>query len=476
MINPSQRPSDCIVLGAGLSGLAAGYTLAKAGCCVINVESDKHIGGLAKTIYHNGFRFDLGGHRFKTDQPEVLRLLEQLLENDCLIVPRSSTIRLRGRYITYPLRPRNAIFGLGVTVAAKILLDYTLQKLSPKRRDHELVSLKDWVIRNYGNYLYKLYFQQYSEKVWGLPCEQISKDWVAQRIQCLSLSTALRQAIRNKPDPAFRTLATSFYYPKWGIGQIAKKLDQAIGNMGNRVLTNTQILRIHHQHRRIQGLVTQTDLHQCYSAADHYISSIPLTTLVNLLYPSPPSSIIQAANKLKYRDLVLVAVMLNHPRVTDQTWIYLPSKNIPFGRIHEPTNWSEVMAPPGKTLLVVEYFCFRGDNTWNENDQALVRSTIRHLVDLDLIATEQVIDSLVLRIPKAYPLFEVGYESHCRILQDYVQQFENLQSIGRGGAFRYSNMDDAMISGITAAENVLNTIQHQRLDKPERLLAMVGAL
>lgn len=445
--------SATVVLGGGLAGLTAARALAQAGRHVQVLEGADVVGGLARTFAHNGFRFDLGGHRFFTRDAHVERLVRELLGDELVAVPRSSRIYLRGKWIDYPLRPVNALFGLGLGKSAQILLGYAAASMAQRRRRTAPVSLEDWVVAHFGRPLFELYFRDYSEKVWGISCGDISAEWMAQRIQGLSLGAAIRQALLKR-GPALPTLVDRFWYPRLGIGRIAERLCDEIGP-ANSIATDARVTHLHHDGRRVAGVsVLQDGRHREVPGAE-FLSTIPLTQLVQALSPHAPAQVRAAAARMRYRDLVIVTVMLQRPRATDLSWIYFPGKDIPFGRLHEPTNWSAAMAPPGCTLLVTERFCFRGDATWNANDADLIDTTVEHLARLGFIRRHEVHDGMVVRVPAAYPLFEVGYQERSRILGDYLERFENLGIAGRSGRFRYYNMDQAIASGLAAAEELL---------------------
>lgn len=449
-----RQTKEVVILGAGLAGLAGGYVLSKSGRDILVIERDSEVGGLAKTMNYHGFRFDIGGHRFKTNNKSIEQLVRQLLGTDLLEVKRSSKILLHDKYFDYPLRPLNAFFGLGITTASRIIFDYIAEQFKRSYKKSQAVSLEDWVVRHFGRTLFNIYFKEYSEKIWGVDCRHICMEWVEQRIQGLSLGLAIKKALFKAGGRDLHTLTSTFLYPSLGIGQIVERLKQEI-EKNNRVLTHSSVVRINHNGNRVDSIAVQTGDQRCLYNGDQFVSSIPLAALVQSLYPRPPLDVLDAAAKLRYRDLVIVTVMVNRERVTDQTWIYIPEHKIPFGRIHEPTNWSTKMAPEGKTLLVTEHFCFRGDDTWNASDDTLAERTISHLIALGFIRRQEVIDHIVLRVPKAYPLFEVGYTEHYKRICDYLKSFSNLHLIGRGGLFRYYNMDHAMESGITAAEKII---------------------
>ncbi len=462
--NLRSRTNDAVVLGAGLAGLAAAHALTRAGRSAYVVESGGKAGGMCRTIEHQGHRFDLGGHRFLTDDPGIEAFIRSLLGPDCLTVPRKSRIYLKGRYFDYPLTPANALFGMGLKDTVRILAGYAAENLSGLFRRRDAVSLEDWVIGRFGRAMFDLYFREYSEKVWGIGCDRISMDWVSRRIEGLSLWKAIRNAFWKRSGRDIKTLADAFLYPSTGIGLIAERLLDGIRDT-NTIALNTAVCRLDHDGFEITKALVRSNLDMYDLEGAAYVSSIPLTALVRALCPAPPEAVRQAAERLAFRDLVVAAVMLDRDRVTDLSWLYLPERHIPFGRIHEPKNWSTAMAPEGRAHIVAEYFCFRGDDVWNARDDEITARTVRHLCSMGFISGREVTGSLVVRVPKAYPLFSVGYGEHHAVIMNYLKRFRNLHVAGRGGTFRYLNMDHAIASGWEAADKVLRngsrTREHQ---------------
>jgi len=465
MINPFQNSSlrllrslpggerTSVVLGGGLAGLSAGFRLANSGRNVALVESDAEVGGLSRTVCHNGFSFDLGGHRFHTQNPATERFVKDILYGNYLTVPRKSKIFLQNRFFDYPLKPSNALFGLGIGTTARALFDYGKEKLKNTISTPENISLEDWVVSNFGRTMFNIYFKEYSEKVWGIGCDRISEEWVSKRIEGLSLGVAIKNAFFKLSGSSVNSLVDKFIYPRAGIGQLSDNLKAGI-ERDNTVLTNTRAYQINHNNFNIKNVLAK-NCEQLYDMrGSDFISSIPLTSLVKMLNPSPPDDIVEAASKLRYRDLVVVTIMLNREQVTDLTWMYLPGQDMPLGRIHEPKNWSPDMAPAGKTHIVGEYFCFQGDSIWNSTDEDLTKLTVKHLEQLGLIRAYEVFDSCVIRTPKAYPLFEVGYTEHYSKILKYLDNFSNLHIIGRTGMFKYYNMDRAIESGLEIADAI----------------------
>ena len=468
----TDQKKQIVVLGGGLTGLSAGYVLTRAGHTVAVCEKDAEVGGLSKTIVKDGFRFDLGGHRFFTTDEKLNRFVTGLMRDELITVQRSSKIYMRDRFFDYPLRPANALFGLGILTSLRILADYGMEKCRRFFGQKDSVSLEDWVIKNFGRTMFDIYFKVYSEKVWGIECSSISAEWVDRRINGLSLGRAIKNAFFKVSGRKIPTLVDEFLYPALGIGRISDRLKDGI-EMLNKVLLDTRVEAIHHANAKIEGIVVRNQDQTDIMTGSQFISSLPLTHIIRMLNPAPPQHIVEAAAKLRFRDLVVVAIMVDRKRVTDQTWIYIPEKKIPFGRLHEPTNWSEQMAPEGKTLLVIEYFSFKGDSIWNMPDESLVGTTVEHLEKLGFIEKREVADSMVVRVPMAYPLFEVGYHDLCNELYDYLGQFKNLHVAGRSGMFRYYNMDHAIQSGVDAAEAVMDREMDPR-EKPEDKELLAG--
>jgi protoporphyrinogen oxidase len=446
-----------VVLGGGLAGLSAAHRLSEGGQAVTVLEKGSQVGGLSRTVSHHGFRFDLGGHRFITDNQQVAELVKRLLGEDLLTVPRSSQIFLRGQFINYPLQPLQAIRSLGPAGTMRILADYGVEQLRQLLLRPPVASLEDWVVSQFGRTMFNLYFRDYSEKVWGLKCREISQEWVAQRINGLSLwSAAVNACLRLASRRQFKTLVDEFHYPRQGIGQLSERLRAAI-EPANQVLTSAAVREVHHDGRRIRAVTAGQPGRSFEVAGEEFISTIPLTTLIRQLRPAPPAAVLAAAQAIGYRALVLVTLMLDKERMTDLTWLYFPGRDIPFGRIHEPTNWSRELAPPGKTHVVAEFFCSEDDALWQAPDQFLSETTTSHLQRLGFLQRQEVIDHCVLRIPHAYPTFSLDYRHHLQVLTDYLGRFENLHLVGRTGSFSYLNMDLAMASGLETAEKLLGS-------------------
>ncbi len=455
VIRPENMKGADVVLGGGLAGLSAGYHLTRAGRRSVVFEADNVLGGLSRTIRTGDFYYDIGGHRFFTKKEHINTLVKELMGDELETVHRRSKIYMRGKFFNYPLSPANSLFGLGPATVFKALADYGMSRVRGLFSKTDIISLEDWVVLNFGRTMFDIYFKEYSEKVWGIDCDRISQSWVAKRIQGLSLGKAIKNAFFKVAGRELPTLADTFFYPEYGIGRIAERFGEEICNR-NQVLTSSGVVRLSHEAGSVTGIRVQNCRDTYPVEGNEYISTIPLNTLVKMMDPAPPAHVMRAADSLGYRDLLTVSVMVDRENVTDQTWVYIPEKKYLFGRLHEPKVWSSSMAPEGKTLVVVEFFCFRDDDIWSRTDEELSRITIEGMEELGFFSRDEVLGTDVLRVSKAYPLFEVGYEEHCRVIYDYLSGFENLHIAGRSGMFQYQNMDHAIESGMEAAESLLN--------------------
>ena len=444
-----------VILGGGPAGLAAGKVLTDRGLFCTVFEQDDGVGGLSRTHSYQGFLFDLGGHRFFTKKNELDLFLHRLLADELIDVARSSKIYFQNKFFHYPPTLLNAFFGLGPFTSAKILLTFLREKIRyPKP---PVVTLEDWMVSQFGRTMYEIFFKTYTEKVWGIPCSQGSAVWAAQRIKGLSLLATIKEAVWPSAKDRPVSLIGSFKYPAHGIGRISERLAQEIAKH-SEVRLNARVAKILHDGRRVTGVRVQTRDGQSYEfTGDHFLSSIPVTELVQNFEPAAPPEVIKAAKALRYRDLLVVTLLFDAERVTTESWVYIPDPAIPFGRLHEPTNWSPAMSPPGKTSLVFEYFCFETDPIWKERDEVLIQRTLEHFAKIGLApgAERKMIGGCVVRAKKAYPMHEIGHEEPLQILQAFVGQFANLTLIGRYGTFIYNNIDHSIETGIRAAENLL---------------------
>ena len=464
----SAPTNSTLIMGAGPGGLCSAYVLSRAGLPVTVVEKAPFVGGLARTIRkqteHGEFKFDIGGHRWFTKNDELNELFREVVADELLWVNRISRIYFDGKYVDYPLKISNALKAIGPVVAAQAMADYGRTRVQQKVKPTEVESMEDAYIDQFGPTLYKLFFQRYSEKVWGLPCDQMSGDWVSQRSKGMSLVTAVKDAVVPSKGKVV-SLIDEFMYPAGGFGRFSERMADAITATGNQILLETGVERVHREGNRVTGITVRTPEGTERLTADNYISSIPLTLLAKIVDPAPPADVLAAADQLTFRNIITVNLMLKKRQVTNDTWLYVHDRNILFGRFHEPKNWSPEMVPSDDyTSRVVEYFCSFSDHIWSTTEDELVAQTVKHLVeDLKFITPDEVIGGFTIRAPRAYPSYVIGYEKPLARIKAFIDELENLQIIGRYGTFRYNNTDHSIETGLLAAKNILG--EHHDLDR-----------
>jgi protoporphyrinogen oxidase len=452
---PSQD-APVVVIGAGPAGLTAAYELVRRDVPVLVVDADSRVGGIAQTGEYKGFRFDIGGHRFFTKVAMVTELWRSMLGTEFLRRPRQSRIFYDGKFFDYPLKPLNALTNLGFFRSVAILASYAWIKAFPIR--HE-VSFEDWVTNRFGRRLYKTFFETYTEKVWGIPCRTISAQWAAQRIKGLSLTTAVVNMLfpgRNKRSgETVKTLIDEFEYPRLGPGQMWEAFQTAVLERGGRVQLETRVTRIMHSEGTIHGVELQQDGRTTFQPAAHVISTMPLRDLVQAFEPAAPASALTIGNRLKYRDFITVALIVNEPHLFTDNWIYIHDPSVKVGRIQNFKNWSPDMVPnPQQTCLGLEYFCTVGDDLWAMSDDALIALGREELARIGLARADAIVDGTVVRMPKAYPVYDEGYADVVNGTRDYLEGFANLQMIGRNGTHKYNNQDHSMVMAMLAVRNL----------------------
>ncbi|MBE9066483.1 NAD(P)/FAD-dependent oxidoreductase [Leptolyngbya cf. ectocarpi LEGE 11479] len=444
-----------IIIGAGPAGLTTAYQLTKAQTSSLVLEQAGQVGGIARTESYKGYRFDIGGHRFFTKLTAVQQFWEEILGQDLLKVSRLSRIYYNDIFFNYPLTLFDTLFKLGVVESIRIIGSYIKTQLKAQfSRSTKPETFEDWVSYHFGGRLFQTFFRTYTEKVWGISCKELQADWAAQRIQGLSLTKAVVDTLIRNRDT--KTLIKSFYYPRLGPGMLWERCHQKVIAQGGTVTLETSVKCLKHKNNRVQQVIAHTAGTQITFTGDHFVSSMPITALVKVLDPPAPVPVLQAAKSLKYRDFLLVALILDEADVFPDNWIYIHSPEVHVGRIQNFKNWSIEMVPdPSKTCLGLEYFCNETDEIWHYSDASLVEIAIRELVTLGLLTKDSIIDGKVLRQRKAYPIYDRNYHRHLETIQTYLATFENLQTIGRNGMHRYNNQDHSMMAGILAAQNIL---------------------
>ncbi|MGE0826711.1 MAG: NAD(P)/FAD-dependent oxidoreductase [Candidatus Binatia bacterium] len=450
--------SQVTIIGAGPAGLTAGYELTKLGYHPIIVEADQHVGGISRTVNYQGFRFDIGGHRFFSKIPQINTLWHEILGEDFLVRPRLSRIHYDGKFFDYPLKAFNALSGLGPMEALLVGLSYTKARLFPCAEES---TFEQWVSNRFGRRLYEIFFRTYTEKVWGMSCTEISAEWASQRIKNLSLGEALRNAFlsggRTQGGEVITSLIDSFHYPRFGPGMMWERCETLLRDRGSSVHQGVRVERLRHHHRKINSLFGRTTGgEQLELPSNHVISTMPLRELVFALDPPPPEDILTAARQLRYRDYLTVVLIVKRPEVFPDNWLYIHSPQVRLGRIQNYKNWSPAMVPdPSCTSLGLEYFLWDQDEEWHWSQERLIALGIQECTQLGLIRADEVEDGTVVRMPKAYPVYDHDYHRHLSTIRDYLATFTNLQTIGRNGLHRYNNQDHSMLTGIYAARNLV---------------------
>ncbi|MEZ5737642.1 MAG: NAD(P)/FAD-dependent oxidoreductase [Novosphingobium sp.] len=450
----TRRDRDVVIIGGGPAGLTAAYELCKQSARhnPIVLEASDKMGGIARTETYKGFRFDIGGHRFFTKVGEVDALWHEICGADFLLRPRLSRIYYRGKYFAYPLKIGNALWNMGIYETVRIALSYLKWKVRPFQNER---NLQQWVINRFGGRLFQHFFRTYTEKVWGLRCHEISADWAAQRIQNLSLSKAVINALGGANNTA--SLIERFHYPRLGPGMMWEHCRDRILEAGGDVRTGATVTRLHHERGRVSSVAVEDgEGTRRRLTGDSFISSMALRELVHAMDPPAPQHVREAADELKYRDFVIVTLILDHADPFPDNWIYVHSPDVQVGRIQNFRAWSEEMVPTrDRASIGMEYFCDIGSELWDMDDADLIALATQELAQLKLAPAGSVIDGTVIRQPKAYPVYDDGYRKAVNTIREWLDGFDNLQVVGRNGMHRYNNQDHSMLTAMLAARNVL---------------------
>jgi protoporphyrinogen oxidase len=446
------------VLGAGPAGLTAATVLARRGLPTTVLEADGAVGGIAKTVEFDGFRFDLGGHRFYTKLEPVRRMWEDMLGPEFLTRTRRSRIYYRDRFFNYPLRAQDVFKGLGVVESARCALSFFYWRW--RLGGIQAETFEEWVVARFGRRLYEAFFRSYTEKVWGIPGSEIQAEWAAQRIQDFSLSHAIRAilGLRGGEPPA--TLIEEFRYPRLGPGQMWEAFADRLAERGVPVLLNSRCVRIHHRSGRAERVVVRGDGDEREYPVEAVLSSVPLPELIASLDPAPPTEITAAAGRLRYRGLCVVALMTSQAEPFPDNWIYIHDPRTRAGRVQNFGAWSPDMVRDGATCLGVEYFCGEGDEIWEMPDHDAVRMAIEDLDRIGLLEPSRVFNGVKVMVPKAYPVYDRGYREAVATVHGYLRHFDNLSTFGRNGLHRYNNQDHSMWTAILAALNHTDGATH----------------
>lgn len=467
----SEPDVETLIIGAGPAGLTAGYLLSKAGRGVTVIERDPvYVGGISRTVNYKGFLFDIGGHRFFSKAREVVELWNEILPTDFIDRPRLSRIFYGGKFYAYPLRAFEALKNLGLFTSAVCMASYGYAKVFPVR---DVKTFHQWVRNNFGEKLFSIFFRTYTEKVWGMSCDEISADWAAQRIKGLSLSAAVIDGVKRslglnrKPSAELgqsggvKTLIESFRYPRKGPGMMWEAAARKMKAQGGTLHMDQSLVSLKRDAKSgVWTVVSRNaDGEKTTYTARNVISSAPITELYAALDPKPKSQ--NHALSLRYRDFITVALIAKlKPGQTDagfpDNWVYIHDPSVKVGRVQNFLSWSPEMAPPGFACLGLEYFCFEGDGVWTSPDADLIELAKREIGQIGLIDPADVVDASVVRQPKAYPVYDEEYQTHLDAVRaDLDANYPGLHLVGRNGMHKYNNQDHAMMTAMLTVENIL---------------------
>ncbi len=458
-IDDSEAP--IVIIGAGPAGLTAAYQLGKHDRRPLVIEADDVVGGISRTVVRDGWRFDIGGHRFFTKVPPVSDLWHEVLpDEDFLTRPRMSRIFYNGKFYDYPLKPTNALRNLGLIESIRCVMSYMWVRVRPPK---DQSTFEGYTAARVGWRLYRIFFKTYTEKVWGVPADQIQADWAAQRIKNLNLFSAVWNALmpkRNQKDIA--SLIEEFEYPRHGPGMMWERCSELVQAQGGRILMNNRVVGIEHEGGRAKVVITESDQGTRRIDCSQLVSSMPIPRLVQAMIPSPPEEVLTAAKGLSFRDFLTVALVVPEDEAFPDNWIYVHSADVKLGRIQNFGAWSPEMIPErSMTCLGLEYFVTEGDDLWTADDVDLIQLGIRELKTLGLLDPSHIGEGYVVRMPKAYPMYDSCYKENVDILRGWLSQnATNVHPIGRNGMHRYNNQDHSMYTAMLTVDNMVSGTSH----------------
>ena len=457
---PASLPDPVVVIGAGPAGLTAAYELVMSGDPVIVVEADSVVGGISRTVERDGWRFDIGGHRFFTKVTPVAEFWHQILPpEDFLLRPRMSRIFYGGKYYDYPIKLTNALSNLGLVEAFRCGLSFLWVRIRPPK---DLSTLEGYIVSNYGWRLYRHFFKTYNEKVWGVSASEISADWGAQRIKGMSMWNAVWEPIRasvagkrRNKSKQVTSLIEEFEYPKFGPGMMWERCAEQVIAQGGEVRMETKVTAVHVEDGNAVAATVTSDGSTTRVPASHVISSMPFTELAQIVDPPVPDEVLAAASDLHYRDFLTVALVIPENRGFPDNWIYIHAPDVRVGRIQNFGSWSPFLVKDGRTCLGMEYFVFEGDDLWTSSDDELVALGTKELAAIGLVDASDIEAGYVVRMPKAYPVYDDVYRDNVDVLRRWFEaNAPNVHPVGRNGMHKYNNQDHSMYTAMLTVENI----------------------
>ena len=455
-----KRVKDVLIIGAGPAGMFCAMELMKDKNSKVHlIEKEKSIGGLAKTFeFREGedlFRTDIGPHRFFSKNPYLYEVIEGLLKENWIAVNRKTRQFIEGKFYDYPVNALQAFKNLGVMRAIDMGISFVLAFMKYKILGKKITTFEDYIVANFGKSLGELNMLNYTEKIWGIPCNKIHPDWATQRIKGLNFISALENALLKKNKGGPKTLVDVFYYPKFGTGTIYSAIENEIRKAGAKIDNESFPVKISHLNGKMTNVEINVKGKIKNVKPDYLVESVPITDFIELLSPKPPREVIEAAKKLKWRNQVYLFITLNRKRITDDNWIYFPDRKIPFARVAEMKNFSAEMSPKDKTSVFVEFFVFENDKIWNMPKEELFDLTMNHFEKLGFFRRRDVRNYYLIKNKKVYPVYDVNYMKYLKIVKNYLDGFSNIIYAGRPGRFKYNNQDHSMEMGILAAKSII---------------------
>ena len=442
-----------IIVGAGPAGLTAAWEAEKFGYKTLILESTSQVGGISRTVERDGWRFDIGGHRFFTKVDLVNKIWDEILDrDDFLLRPRMSRIYYKKKFFDYPLKPLNALSNLGLFESIACVMSYIYVRIFPPRDQN---NFENWVAARFGWRLYNIFFKTYTEKVWGIEANKIGSDWASQRIKNLSLSKAILNAFfKDKSGEVITTLIDEFKYPKFGPGMMWETAYTKLTNKGHKIVLNSKVKKIEKYETNSYKVILESgDVFE----AEHVITSMPLASLPSTIYPNENKETKLSGESLKFRDFLSVALVLDVEDAFPDNWIYIHEPGVKVGRIQNYGSWSPYLIKEGMTCLGLEYFVNENDNMWNSSDDDLIELAKGELEYLKIIDTGKIKNGYVVRMPKAYPVYDLEYQQNITVIRRWLENnHANIHPIGRNGMHRYNNQDHSMVAGVLTVRNILN--------------------
>lgn len=449
--------NDLLIVGAGPAGLTAAYQSIQKGIKPVVLEKHCHVGGIATTKAYKGFFFDLGGHRFYSSSQKVNNIWHDILKSNFKVRDRSSCILFNDNYLDYPLNVKSLIRNISPLEGFRFAKSYLWWHLFPYRPEK---TFEHWVTNRFGRSLFNTFFKSYTEKVWGIPCSELNAEWAAQRIKNLSLKNVITNLF-FKPKQQIRSFVDEFHYPDRGAGMMWEEIGRFIEQNDGSVHINHNLVELQRDGFHVSGAVAKLNESLKTFSPLQVISSIPITELVKMIVPAVPDVVMESATNLRYRDFITVCLLVDKEQVFPHQWIYIHDPKVRVGRIQNYKNWDAEMVPDqGKTGLGLEYFCNIRDDLWRLTNEELIQLAKEELIRLNLVDEASVMDGVVYRVPKAYPVYDAHYKNNIDIIREFVDRLDNFQTIGRNGLFRYNNMDHSMLTAIYAVDNIISNSCH----------------